>query len=71
MQAVYVAAALVLPPPGVLLGALPQAAAAKVSPPTATTVTILIPRTGRKTFSFPKNHRNTCGDATSGAYAGW
>jgi hypothetical protein len=66
IQATYFGADVVPLPVGVL-GALLQAA--KASPPIATTAAILIPRTGRKTFSFPINRRNNCGDATSGAYA--
>jgi len=53
MQAVYFAAAL-LPVLGLLLGGLPHAAAVTAKHPTATTATILIPRSVRKMISFPK-----------------
>src|SRR5262245_30557666 len=68
IQATYFCAVV---PPGVgVLGALPQDAAARLRPPAATTATTLIPRAGRKTFSFRINRRNTCDETTSGAYAG-
>src|SRR3954463_6766 len=52
MHARYFFAGLLEPDPGVV-GAVPQAAAHKVSPPAARAATILIPRAWRKTLSFP------------------
>ncbi|BFU42285.1 hypothetical protein KRMM14A1004_05220 [Krasilnikovia sp. MM14-A1004] len=65
MQAWYDAAVLE-PPLGLLSGALPQAAAASVSPPAARTATIRFPRTGRKTLSF-RFTPTPVGDLRSGA----
>ena len=52
MQALYFSAAVSVPPLA-SLGASPQAATPSASPPTANTETIRIPRTERKTVSFP------------------